>query len=231
MFNNMWRKLYEWIFPDTCVCCKKESGLFCKRCLSTFVVAREQVCPVCRSSSERGAVCGICKSSTNLSFLLLGSEYTRGSIVSLFIQTLKYKGMSRVITLFPTDVIHIYKEALSTSSYFFVPVPLHSRRYRERGFNQAEVFARYLHRYCDIPVHTILQRIVYTAPQATLSRTLRLQNLKDAFAPAAYGALPQGIPVLVDDVATTLSTLESCGDALRKMGYQQIGALAIARGK
>ncbi len=228
----MWRRLYDWIFPDTCVSCRKEVGLFCPACIATFTAVAEQVCPVCRSSSKNGTVCIQCKEQTSLSFLLLGSEYVRGSIVSLFIQTLKYKGMSRAITFFPKVVLDVYKESLQKKEYFFVPVPLHPRRLKERGFNQAEVLAEHLGKYYGISVNkTLLRRGKYTPPQASLSRTARHTNVKGAFECAPHRSVPAGIPIIVDDVATTLSTLESCAGVLRTMGYKEIGALAIARGK
>ena len=115
-----------------------------------------------------------------------------------------------------------------------VPVPLHPRRERARGFNQADDLARQL----GVPVVPLLQRVRYTTSQIELPADARHQNVRDAFAlipdprsPLALSGV-EGIPtvvVLVDDVSTTGATLEACARVLKAAGVKEVRALTAAR--
>jgi ComF family protein len=107
-----------------------------------------------------------------------------------------------------------------------VPVPLHQRRRRSRGFNQAADIARHLGR----PVVHALVRTRHTPTQTALPAADRRANVADAFrvtrhAPALRGAAV----VLVDDVRTTGATLEACASALRRAGVSRVAAVTAAR--
>ena len=109
-----------------------------------------------------------------------------------------------------------------------VPVPLHPKRERERGFNQADDLARGL----ALPVANILRRIKSTSPQVDLSAAERRRNVKDAFRLIGKKDRPDfdgGIFVLVDDVATTGATLDACARVLTAAGAREVRALTAAR--
>ena len=107
-----------------------------------------------------------------------------------------------------------------------VPVPLHPRRERSRGFNQADDLARAL----GLPVRPLLRRIRYTTSQIELPKDERQRNVHDAFALSdkPEGLSPQ-VVVLVDDVSTTGATLEACASVLKAAGAQEVRALTAAR--
>ncbi len=128
-----------------------------------------------------------------------------------------------------------------------VPVPLHPRRHRQRGFNQAHEIARHL----GPPVWPLLRRTRHTAPQSALDARARAGNVEGAFAVGRGGALTwralawrpwgghgarqrvQGVEgrrvLLVDDVWTTGATLSACARALKDAGAREVRALVIAR--
>ena len=131
-----------------------------------------------------------------------------------------------------------------------VPVPLHPWREYRRGFNQAHQLAIHLGR----PVVSLLERVRHTTSQIDLPREQRLVNVKDAFALTDPGARPSafaagwplrrdlagarsasgggpvpGVVVLIDDVATTGATLDSCAQVLRRSGVREVRALTAAR--
>ena len=113
-----------------------------------------------------------------------------------------------------------------------VAVPLHPRRRRARGFNQAAALAEQL----GLPVVDALRRTRATAPQTELPAGQRRRNVRGAFAPARRfgfrrgGAGVEGASVLlVDDVTTTGATLEACARVLRRAGAREVRALTLAR--
>jgi ComF family protein len=111
-----------------------------------------------------------------------------------------------------------------------VPVPLHSKRQRDRGFNQAEELAQLLSRHCGVPVWRGMRRVRETATQANLSRRERLRNPQGAFALRRGFDLPGVRLLVIDDVLTTGSTMDACARTLLEAGAGRVAGLAVARG-
>ncbi|GAB3746908.1 ComF family protein [Lysobacter olei] len=110
-----------------------------------------------------------------------------------------------------------------------VPVPLHPKRLRERGYNQAHEIAAPLARMLGVPLRPeLLRRVRHTRPQSTLDADARQSNLDDAFAVTARDPLPAHV-VLVDDVMTTGATLQAAAWALREAGVRRVEAWVCAR--
>ncbi len=107
-----------------------------------------------------------------------------------------------------------------------VPVPIHGRRRRERGYNQAELLATVVGETCELPVRDALERVVDTLPQVGLGRIERQGNVRGAFKPRS-GVGPGRRPVLIDDVQTSGATLEEAARALRSAGAHSICALTV----
>ncbi|MFT4268811.1 MAG: phosphoribosyltransferase family protein, partial [Xenophilus sp.] len=119
--------------------------------------------------------------------------------------------------------------ALIAQAERVLPMPLHPRRLRERGFNQALALARRLApARCDA---TLLLRLRDTPPQSGLTRARRLRNLRGAFAvePLRAGLVHGRRILLVDDVMTTGASLAAAAQALREAGAARVDALVLAR--
>jgi ComF family protein len=110
-----------------------------------------------------------------------------------------------------------------------VPVPLHPRKLRERGYNQAELLATEVGKAVGLPMEKkLLSRIRNSAPQASASNVnLRQTNTAGAF--LCQEDLAGAACILVDDVCTTGSTLNACAEALAAAGAAQVWALTLAR--
>ena len=119
--------------------------------------------------------------------------------------------------------------APSTRVDLVIPVPLHRRRLRERGFNPAALLARSLARVQRLPFDPVaLERIRDTPSQTGLSRTERRRNVRGAFRAAACARISERV-WLVDDVVTTGSTLTAAAVALRRAGARRITGICAAR--
>jgi ComF family protein len=111
-----------------------------------------------------------------------------------------------------------------------IPVPLHPRRQRDRGFNQAEVLARELSLLTEIPVITgQLKKRRDALPQTSLTGGSRRENLHEAFGIKDPHAVAGRVVVLVDDVFTTGSTLQECSRTLLDAGAREVRAVTIAQ--
>jgi ComF family protein len=111
-----------------------------------------------------------------------------------------------------------------------LPVPLHPRRERERGFNQASLLAWRVARAWQVPVRDdVLVRAVPTPSQTELDAPARLANVRGAFRLRRPEVIAGGHVLLVDDILTTGATLSECARCLREGGAATVGALTVAR--
>lgn len=113
-----------------------------------------------------------------------------------------------------------------------VPVPLHRRKLRERGYNQGELIVAEARAVFPMSRSAaLLERVLDTASQTQFDRQARVRNLKNAFSLRRNRAIEPGQRyIVVDDVFTTGSTLNACAAALRKAGARQVDVLALGHG-
>jgi len=117
-----------------------------------------------------------------------------------------------------------------------LPVPIHKKRYRKRGYNQAEVIAVRIGKYMGIPVRSdVICRTQDTAPQKELNRKQRKKNLEEAFGicegQEAGETLPWESVLIVDDIYTTGSTIDSISKKLKRRGVKHVYFLTICIGE
>lgn len=111
---------------------------------------------------------------------------------------------------------------------YMVPVPLHPRRYRERGYNQAHMLARQLSRQLDIPIRSnVVRRKRHTSPQLSLPAEQRKHNMRQAF--TARSSCRHDHVAIVDDVVTTGHTAAALAQALRQGGATSVQLWCVAR--
>jgi ComF family protein len=111
-----------------------------------------------------------------------------------------------------------------------VPVPLHPRRERERGYNQAELLARELAAGTGLPMLNLLERRRGSVPSWRLRRSARQNELSGAFVIGPQGGAASGKRLLlIDDVCASATTLEECAMALRRAGAADVAAAVFAR--
>jgi ComF family protein len=231
MFSIIWKTFLDAFFPIRCLRCKTFDHWICAQCHSTLPIIIEQQCPLCKKHvTTNGDVCLACIEKHNPPYDgVFVASYFKDPLVRKMIHNFKYrfaKNLSQPLALLMAQSLH--------NSHFpapdlIIPVPLHPRRLRWRGFNQAEEIARSLD--LRIPLNTdILKRIRYTHPQVTMrNKKSRENNVQDAFALHDPSLIRGKNILLVDDIMTTGATIMACATVLKNSGAGKIYAIVIAR--
>jgi len=150
-------------------------------------------------------------------------------IVREAIHQLKYKNLRSLVDPLSSFLVD-YLAGNPLPFEVLVPVPLHSRRLRERGYNQSFLLAQELGRRLNLPVvNNSLVRVKYILPQAkTKSAEERHNNVKQAFS-CCNSDLQNARILLIDDVCTSGATLEACAAPLKLSGAASVWGLTLAR--
>lgn len=234
------RPLLEVFFPRSCVHCSEavedsDYVFLCRSCSRELFLSKPPTCTTC-GYPFFGMLAGprVCPHCVELNPLFDEGKtlfLAKGPARSL-IHELKYKAGFYVLQ----DVGRMIEQAPYYHAYFedaiLVPVPLHSTKLRERGFNQSRVIAETLHQATDArALQNLLIRTAYTQTQTRLSRAARHQNVKNAFALAPDAVvIPDQTYILVDDVFTTGSTLNACAAVLRDAGVTRLKVATLGHG-
>lgn len=234
----MWLKkasnyFLDLIFPVYCQGCGGEGAYLCVTCQG-LILEPNQRCIVCNKNSLLGRTHPDCSSQSALAGLLVTAEYDHEPVRNL-VWHLKYSsvsGISQTLAVVMADffvsqdIIEYFSDAIVTA------VPLHKKRSRERGYNQANLLAREFARRLGLAYFPLLKRTANTKRQVDLERNQRLENVREIFE-IAPGLDPQQIAnrkiVLVDDVATTGATLNECAEVLKQCNSAEIWGLVVAR--
>lgn len=218
----------DFLFPRWCLGCGKEGAYFCLSCRRVLPRLVGLVCPRCGLPQAGGIECPACAGSQS-PLERIRSPYRFEGVIRQAVHQLKYRNL-RALAPVLAAMMDDYLTANPLSADVLVPVPLHPRRLRERGYNQSELLARGLGRNRGIPVESeCLERRRDTSAQArTAGREERLRNVAGAFG-CRDGRLEGAQVLLTDDVATSGATLGACAGALREAGAASVSALVLAR--
>lgn len=159
------------------------------------------------------------------SFLFFSKQ---GKVQNL-IHHLKYRRQREVgIELGRLFGIELQKSPLFTNIDFIIPVPLHPKKLRKRGYNQSLVIAEGLSKSMSIEIFTGLQRKIHSSTQTKKSRYERWENVKDIFEVINPKEIENKSILLIDDVLTTGATLEACATVLSEIPNITISIATIA---
>lgn len=157
-------------------------------------------------------------------------EYTDAIKKALY--DFKYKNQRQYADFFADCIFQSYgKQLCALQLDGLVPVPVHARKKRSRGYNQAELLARELSARLQIPIYPkYLVRQINTNPQKELNDISRMKNLKNAFK-IGENKIKLKKVLLVDDIYTSGATIESCTKVLLSEGVEDIYYTSVAIGK
>ncbi len=218
----------NFFLPQNCLGCGKEGELICPACRRKLTPLAYPVCPKCGRPQSSGVLCPACVSWQS-SIECIRSPLRFEGLTREAVHQFKYnnlRSLKHILTAILTDYLLQYP----LPSDVIVPVPLHPRRLRERGYNQSHLLAAELSRRMNLPlVDGELKRIKYLQPQVkTKSVQERRENVKDSFDCRTF-PLPAAHVLLVDDVATSGATMDACAAALKKAGVKSVYGLSLAR--
>lgn len=234
------------LFPIKCAVCGKETGdkkrnrLVCTGCLKKLSPSLDFYCPLCEAKTFDGKLCFSCQiiiSNTEKSFhldrLLYPFSY-KDPAVQKVIKAFKYrfiKNLDQPLGRLMISYLDKIKGKIDLKNSVIVPVPLHKRKYNQRGYNQSELIASEISKHLNIGViNDCLFKIKPTKDQAKLKEDKRLGNLKGAFLCVKPWLVAGKKIILFDDVYTTGETMKECAGVLKEAGAKEIIGLAIARG-
>lgn len=224
------------LFPPSCSYCKGMAGgnnsSLCVECFSQLRFIKAPYCSCCGRpffSGNDNHLCGACLQSS-WNFDKARSIFVYEKISAGLVRELKYSGDMTGLETF--QYLSRQSPVLDDLDVpdFILPVPLHIKRLRQRGFNQALLLAKELFPEEKEKIkYDILLRQRYTSTQTGLSGKERRENLKDAFIVKESSEISGRSILILDDVFTTGATVDECAKALKAAGCNRVEILTICR--
>lgn len=210
-----------------CLLCgaRSRNGLLCPACQGDLPRLPAERCPRCALPTAAGAVCGACLRKPP-AFVATCAVYRYEHPADLLVHALKYRGELAVAGFLAGQLApNVAGRPLPD---LILPMPLHPRRLRERGFNQANEIGRHLAKGLGIPCRPELcRRVRDTPPQVGLPLKARRGNIRQAF--ACQGELAGRRVALVDDVMTSGASLDELARSALAAGAREVEAWIVAR--
>ena len=233
ILNKIKSLLLNLFFPKKCLGCGTADVYLCPKCFNRIEITLNNTCFFCGKITWQGKICIGCQKENYLDRVIVGAEY-KVPLVRDLIKNFKYHYVRELAK--PLSQLIIKSLALCGTLDFphnavVVPIPLYGRRMRTRGFNQAELLAKEVANYFNLPLETnLLKRTISTEPQANIKddekRKINIKGVFNLNSPAVQG---KNI-ILVDDVSTTGATLTEAGKILKNNGANEVWALVVAKG-
>lgn len=228
-FQKLLESFLDFVFPPYCLICKNHipvaKEFVCTTCWEALEPIPNPFCPLCKNFLVDGNSCENCNPNNLWVFSLGPFDDCYQELIHQF----KYKAklsLGRILSSRLGDLL--ISKSKDRNLDCIIPVPLHSSRQRQRGFNQSHIIAETLGEKLSLPVERkILKRKKKTKDQTRLSPEERKANVREAFQIVYSEKVKNKNILLVDDVVTTGATLEECARELRKSGARSVCAATL----
>lgn len=212
------------LFPARCHGCGIRGTMACISCLEKAQRDAWQ-CFFCKNKSIELGLCALCKKSYPIDGIVWAFSF-RAPVIRGVIHDIKYKRRQDEVELLAPYLEKVISRTPLPHDSITVPIPLHPRREKQRGYNQAERIATHIGR---APHTTVLSRIKDTEPQARArSKEERFSHIQGAFAIINNENLSNKSFLLIDDVATTGATITEAARTLKQHGAEKVYAAVLA---
>jgi ComF family protein len=237
---SLFRQLLDFLLPSSCSYCREPVGdsrvpHFCRTCWNDFDPIAGPVCSRCGRPFDSSEIlshspafhCSSCRTSPPLFDQALSVGYFEGPLREA-IHQFKYRPCRSLGAPLGAWMVDRVRTLLSID--MVMPVPLHPKRLRQRGFNQALLLAYCVNVKYGIPlVYDNLTRTRPTRPQVELIGVERVKNVAGAFSLRFPKLVENKHILLIDDVFTTGATMNECAAILKRAGADQVTACTLAR--
>lgn len=219
--------LADMAWPNLCLLCERPlingEQHICLNCLYELPAIHE-------SSFKENATSDRFLGKIEFERAASGFRYNKDSSIQKALELLKYKGDKEVGScLARVSAMRLHEQGFFKDIDVLVPVPLHKRKQKKRGYNQSEWIAKGVGEITGLPVNTsILGRAVHNSSQTTRNLWSRWENAQGLFELGASNDMYGKHLLLVDDVLTSGSTLEACGQVLLQIPNIRISFFALA---
>jgi ComF family protein len=214
-------------FPPWCIGCGREGNYICVACHQSLTYISPPICPVCGRPLTDAGTCPGCIEPP-LAIDGIRAPFLFSGVIRKAVHDLKYHNLKDIG---PVLAGYLYDYLLSNPvpADVIVPVPIHRKRRRERGYNQSALIAHELSIRTGIPMApNCLIRKTYTPPQVrTATAVERRANVTHAFT-CIDNSLNNKHVLIIDDVSTSGATLNACAAALKAAGVAGVHGLTIA---
>jgi ComF family protein len=236
MLNALWQGLLDLVYPRLlgCIYCGKEKSLsdfeLCTKCMSSIEFVRGPACAKCGKPAAAGMMlCSDCALEPRTFMKAFPVALYRGWLKDA-IYAYKFDKRTELAKPFARLMSgRILRAGLSADG--IIPVPMHRERLKHRRFNHAELLARHLGEFIDLPVWPqVLYRAAEKLPQHKLNRLDRERNTEDAYQVRGADIIQGRTVILIDDIYTTGFTAQACAAALLKSGAKAVMVSVLAIG-
>jgi competence protein ComFC len=225
-YRLFWTML-DWLYPPNCGGCGKSGTRWCKVCAQNTPEIESAICPICGDINIDEQPCQRCQ-TLPVHFTSLRSYTIYQGAIREAVHKLKYGGDKSLGDVLAQMMISSL-EKLNWSLDIVTSVPLGLVRLAERGYNQANLLARPIALYMNLPFSAkILSRVRETKTQVGLSIKERQENMNDAFKAVAEQVDGKNI-LIIDDVATSGATINACAKAMLAAGASKVYGYTLAR--
>jgi len=218
----------DFLFPRWCVGCGREGDFLCYSCQQSLARIMPPLCPRCGRPQASGILCASCV-GWQAEIDGIRSPFRFDGAIRLAIHQLKYRSL-RALAMPLAKLLQNYLVSNPVPGKVLVPVPLHQKRLRERGYNQSSLLAQELGKLTNLPmVGDCLTRVHHASPQTRASTVdERRSNVANAFSCRDHRLQDKQV-LLIDDVSTSGATLGACAGVLKAGGVTSVWGLVLAR--
>jgi competence protein ComFC len=225
------------LFPKICLLCNNstENSVVCTNCCTTFsFIDNSKVCDVCGVpllgfGEQKKYLCGNCISDHESLLIVRSILLYKDKTIDL-LHEFKYNSRLYIADFIADLIIDNFPSDFGGFDTI-VPVPLHIRRLRKRGYNQSVLISRVLSRRLNVNIDLFsLKKIKDTDPQVEMSNFRnRHKNIKNSFHVSNNEVFSGKEVLLIDDVYTSGSTIKECSKKILDSGADKVNALTLAR--
>lgn len=228
--------ILDLLYPARCPVCHgviRGKGNLCSGCEKKLPYIKEPICKKCGKELEKqeAEYCRDCQRFSHR-FDRGAAVFAYNDVMRRSIAMFKYHNRREYAKFYAKEMAQHCRRFLNRCEpEVIIPIPIHKKKMRQRGFNQAELVAKELGKILKIPVDTTyLIRTENTTPQKELTRQQRKANLKRAFTVKETERVYHRI-LLIDDIYTTGATMDAVSELLRANGAGNLFFLTICVGR